>query len=183
MSLLATTVRVAGRLTVVLIAAVTLSATLSGCVSSGQSGPPMASLKTIGPPPAGQARIIVMRPEKGFYGWGDRALPVKIDGEPVGELLTGQYLSVDRRPGRHQISAELWDHPGTSRHDVNAAAGRVYYFAARVKQKVNDVHAAAAFGGLVGYAIVAAATDDNSGPIALTPMSEAEARRAIAEAR
>jgi hypothetical protein len=70
-----------------------------------------------------------------------------------------------------------------SRHDFNAAPGRVYYFAARVKQKVNDINAAAMLGGLVGYAIVASATNDNTGPVDLIPMSEAEARRAIANIR
>lgn len=124
-----------------------------------------------------------MRPENGFVGWGDRALPINIDGEPMGELMTGAYAAVDRPPGRHQISGEFWDHPGVSRVDFNAAAGRTYYFAIKVKQKVNDVHMAAAFGGLAGYALAAAVTDDKTGPFDLVPMSEAEAKRLIAEMR
>ena len=176
-SLLETMVCMTERLAVALIATVTLL----GCAT--QSGPTMASLATIAPPPAGKARIIVMRPEKGFFGWGDRALPVKIDGEPMGDLMTGEYVSRDRPPGRHQLSVDLWDLPGVSRHDFNAAPGRTYYFAARVKQKANDIHAATIFGGLVGRTIVAAATDDNTGAVDLIPISEAEARRAIAEIR
>lgn len=183
LSVLETTARMAGRLTLVLIGAVTLAVMLLGCATSSQSGPTMASLRTIGPPPASQSRIIVMRPEKGFFGWSDRALPVKINDEAISEILTGQYVTVDRRPGRHQISVELWDLPGTSRRDVNTAPGRVYYFAARVKQKVNDISAATIFGGLAGYAIAATVTDDNTGPVDIVPMSEAEARRVIAEAR
>jgi uncharacterized protein DUF2846 len=173
-SLLKTRSRVAA----VLIA----TATLMGCAST-PNGPPIASLATIGAPPAGKARIVVMRPEKVLAGWRDHALPVKIDGESLGELLTGTYASVDRPPGRHQLTAELQDHPGVSRHDFNAASGRIYYFAANYKQKVNDIYAATLLGGLAGYAIAAVATNDGTGPIDLIPMSEAEAKRVIAEMR
>jgi hypothetical protein len=155
---------------------------LTGCATT-QSGPPIASLASIGPPPAGKARIVVMRPENGFAGWGDRALPIKVDGEPMGELLTGAYASIERPPGRHQISGEFWDHPGVSRIDVNAASGRTTYVAIKVKQKVNDVNVMAALGGLAGYAIAAAATDDGSGPFELIPMSDADAKRTIAAMR
>jgi Protein of unknown function (DUF2846) len=166
------------------IAAVLIAtAALMGCATTQSDGPPIASLASIGSPPAGKARIVVMRPENGFAGWGDRALPLKIDGEPMGELLTGAYVSVDRPPGRHQISGEFWDHPGVSRIDVNAASGRTYYFAIKVKQKVNDLRVVAALGGLAGYAIAAAATDDGTGPFELIPMSDAEAKRTIATVR
>jgi uncharacterized protein DUF2846 len=167
----------AGRLSVVLVVA----ATLLGCATSG--GPPIASLATVTTPPAGQSRIIVMRPEKGLFGIGDRALPVKIDGEPMGDLLTGNYVSADRPAGRHQISVDLWDLPGVSRHDLTTVPGRVYYFTARVKEKVNGITAAAAFGGLAGYAVAAAASDDGTGSIDLIPMSEADAKRVIAQTR
>jgi Protein of unknown function (DUF2846) len=167
------------RIAAVLIA----TAALTGCATTGSGGPPIASLASVGSPPAGKARLVVMRPENGFAGWGDRALPLKIDGEPMGELLTGAYASVDRPPGRHQISGEFWDHPGVSRVDVNAASGRTYYFAVKVKQKVNDLRMVAAIGGLAGYAIAAAATDDGTGPFDLIPMSDAEAKRMIATVR
>jgi len=167
------------RIAAVLIA----TAALMGCATTQSSGPPIASLASIGSPPAGKARIVVMRPENGFAGWGDRALPLKIDGDPMGELLTGAYVSVDRPPGRHQISGEFWDIPGVSRVDVNAGSGRTYYFAIKVKQKVNDVRMVAALGGLAGYAIAAAATDDGTGPFELIPMSDAEAKRMIATVR
>jgi hypothetical protein len=166
------------------IAAVFIAtAALMGCATTQSSGPPIASLASIGPPPAGKTRIVVMRPEKGLAGWSDRALPVKIDGEPLGELLTGTYASVDRPPGRHQITGELQDHAGVSRYDFNAASGRIYYFSAGYKKKVNDIYAATVLGGLAGYALVTAATDDGTGPIDLIPMSEVEAKRAIATVR
>jgi hypothetical protein len=166
------------RVAAVLIAA----ATLMGCATTA-SGPPIASMATMGAPPAGKARIVVMRPENGFAGWGDRALPIKIDGEPMGELMTGAYATVDRPPGRHQISGEFWDHPGVSKLDFTAASGRTHYFTVKVKQKVNDVHMAAALGGLAGYALAAAVTNDDTGPFELTAMSDAEAKHMIAQLR
>jgi hypothetical protein len=51
------------------------------------------------------------------------------------------------------------------------------------KKKVNDIYAATVLGGLAGYALVTAATDDGTGPIDLIPMSEVEAKRAIATVR
>jgi hypothetical protein len=41
----------------------------------------------------------------------------------------------------------------------------------------------AAIGGLAGYAIAAAATDDGTGPFELIPMSDADAKRMIAMVR
>lgn len=171
--------RWSGRSAVVFIAA----ASLMGCATSSTPPLAMASLASgAGVPPAGQSRIIVLRPEKGFYGWGDRGLPIVLDGQPMGDVLTGNYLSADRPAGPHQLTAELFGQPGTSRHDFTTASGRTYYFAVKVKQKVNDVHMAHAIGGLAGYAIAAAVTNDGTGPIDLIPMSEADARRAIAAA-
>jgi hypothetical protein len=172
-------VRSLGRLAAVLAMAISAL----GCATSSTPPLAMASLASSGgAPPAGQSRIIVIRPEKGFFGWGDRGLPIALDGQPMGEVLTGNYLAADRPPGRHQLTAELWDHPGTSRHDFTTAPGRTYYFAVKPKQKVNDVAMASALGGLAGMAIAHAATNDGTGPIDLVPMSEADARRAIAAA-
>jgi hypothetical protein len=154
------------------LAAIFAAASLAGCMTTA-SGPSVASLASISAPPAGKARIVVMRPEDGFTGC---AVPVKIDGQPMGELLTGAYASVDRAPGRHQVAAEFWD---VSRRDFSAAAGRTYYFAVKVKRK----HMAAVFADLASYATAAAATNDNSGPFELIPMSEAEAKQVIAQAR
>ena len=39
--------------------------------------------------------------------FGDRAFPVKLDGQPIGELLTGTYAYVDLPPGPHQLTAEF----------------------------------------------------------------------------
>jgi hypothetical protein len=163
-----------GRAAAVLVAAMLVV----GCAT--QSGPPASSLASgTGAPPAGQSRIIVLRPEKVFFGAGDRALPVVLDGQAIGELMTGSYVSADRPAGRHELSIDLWDLPGVSKHGFSTAPGRTYYFAAKVKERVNGVTAATVMVGLAGYAIAAAASNDGKGQVDITPLSEAEARRAM----
>jgi hypothetical protein len=54
---------------------------------------------------------------------------------------------------------------------------------AKVKEKVNQVHMAGTVFGPVGYGLAAAASDDGTGPIEITPLSEAEGRRVIAASR
>src|SRR5215470_5063961 len=71
----------------------------------------------------GMARIVVVRREKGFFGWRDTALPVKIDREPLGEVVTGGFACLDRPAGPRQLSAALFGWPGTTRHDITAAPG------------------------------------------------------------
>jgi hypothetical protein len=157
-----------------------LAAMLAGCATS--AGIPIASLRPAAGPSHGMARVIVMRREKGFYGWGDRGLPVKVDGQAIGEITTGNSVSSDISPGPHEVTMDLWDQLGTSSYKFNAAPGRTYFVMARVKEKVNQVNMSGAVFGLVGRGIAAVATNDGTGPIELTPLSEAEGRRVVAGA-
>lgn len=157
-----------------------VAAMLCGC--AGQAGSPIASLQTTSGPRSGMARVVVMRSEKGFYGWGDRGLPVKVDEQSIGEMTTGNYVSSDIAPGRHQVSIDLWDQVGVSRHDFNAAPGRTYYLMAKIKDSVNQTNMAGTF-GLLPRSIVALATADGKGPIEFTSLSEAEGRKVIAASR
>jgi len=54
------------------------------------------------------ARVVVMRSERGFYGWGDRGLPVKVDERSIGEITTGNCVSSDIAPGKHQVSRLIY---------------------------------------------------------------------------
>jgi hypothetical protein len=156
-----------------------VAAVLTGCAT--QSGPPLSSLATVGGPPKGMARIVVVRPEKGYkFGWGDRAFPVKLDGEPLGELMTGSFAYLDRPGGSHQLSAEFWDTPGVTRRDFTAVSGRTYYFKASLNEKVDDIRVVSMISPVGGLVAAAATYDDGHGPIDLTPISEAEAKQAIA---
>ena len=157
-----------------------VAAMLAGCATS--AGIPIASLQPAAGPGHGMARVIVMRREKGFYGWGDRGLPVKVDGQAIGEITTGNSVSSEITPGPHEVTMDLWDQLGTSSYKFNAAPGRTYFVMARVKEKVNEVNMSTAVFGLVGHGVAALATNDGTGPIELTPLSEAEGRRVIAGA-
>src|SRR5260221_34858 len=99
-----------------------LAAVLLGCVT--QSGPPLSSLATLGGPPRGMARIVAVRREKGYFGI-DYAFPVKLDGEPLGELATGTFAYLDRPAGPHQLSSELWRSPAVTRRDFPGPHSRV----------------------------------------------------------
>lgn len=166
-----------------IVALVAAAMMLATCAAQ-QTGPTPASFtQAAGPPKAGNARVVVMRREKGFVGFGDRGVPVKLDEQPLGELMTSTFVSLDVPPGPHQLSSELWDLPGAARHNFNAAAGRTYYFVARVDESVNKIYMASAFGGLIGRAIATSATNQDHGGITLTALDEAAARQAMAELR
>jgi Protein of unknown function (DUF2846) len=87
-------------------------------------------MQKIGPPRAGQSRIVVLR-ERGYAGLTDPGWDVKLDGAPMADLKTGTYVYVDRPPGRHQLSATATLFPGVSQRDISTQSGRTYFFLAR----------------------------------------------------
>ena len=130
------------------------------------------------------ARIVVVRREKGYaLALGDRAFPVKLDSQPIGELLTGTYAYVDRPPGPHRLTAEFWDTSGASRLDFKAESGRTYYFVASLNEKVNELTVVSMISPLGGMLASAATFTDQKGPIDLAPISAIEAKQAIAAAQ
>jgi len=149
--------------------------------SAGQAGPALQT--TMAAPAAGTARIVVMRPENGFMGAGDRAFAVKIDGRPMPDLMTGSFVFVDRPAGRHVVEADLWDIPGVTRYQVNAVSGRTYYVVAKLNKGVNKTTLGALGGGLLGKYIVASAAGlgGEHGAIDLNPVGEATAKQIIAK--
>lgn len=110
-----------------------LAAVLAGCAT--QSGPPLSSLATVGGPPKGMARIVVVRQEQTSFVMRYGAFPVKLDGEPLGEQAVGTFAYLDRPGGSHQLSAEVWGTPGVTRRDFTAVSGRTYFFRASLNEK------------------------------------------------
>jgi hypothetical protein len=167
-------------MTVALLWRLLLTSLVAGC--AGQSGPALDSLTTMAAPASGTARIVVMRTEKGFFGIGDRSFGIKLDGESMGDLMTGTFVWADRPAGRHQVTADLWDIQGVTRYEVNAVAGRTYYLVAKLNEGVNNAYGAQLLGGLAGKYIVAGASGlgGDRGAIDLTPASEADAKRMVA---
>ncbi len=164
-----------------LAAAVAVAAALGGCLT--QSGPPLSALATVGGPPKGMARIVVVRGEQASPVMRYGGFPIRLDGEPLGEVEVGTFAYLDRPAGAHQLSAEIWGSPGVTRLDFTAASGRTYYFRASLSDKANDVAAVTMISPIGGLIASAASYDDRHGPIDLTPMSEAEAKQAIAAAQ
>jgi hypothetical protein len=153
------------------------SAAAAGCATTPITPGSLSNLPSLAP---GQARVIVIRPEKGFIQLVDRSFPIKLDGEPMAELMTGAFVYRDRPPGRHQLTAELWDVPGVTRHEFDAAPGRAYYFRARLNDELNKTGAIAIVSPLASVAATAATFHGDKGPIELFPMSEAEAKATLA---
>jgi hypothetical protein len=163
-----------------------LAIVISGCATA-RTGADFASLsQKVGPPKAGQARIVVFRERQNgplddiAAGW-----PVMLDGQPFGSLKNGTYVYADRPTGRHQLQCD-WDlFPGVTRQDVTLAAGRTYFFQARMSERAKKLMAAQAVGGLAGFAVGAAVTsgDGNTGPLDFVPLDAAAATVPMSEAR
>ena len=157
---------------------------ISGCVTE-RSGVDFVSMsQKVGPPKAGQARIVVFR-EKGYGGIADEGWDVKLDGEPMSDLKTGTYTYADRPAGRHQLSSTMALFPGVTQLDVAVASGRTYFFLARLSDRSKALNAMSAAGGLAGLVVASAVTsgDSNPGPLDFFPMEEGAARAAISDLR
>jgi hypothetical protein len=88
----------------------------------------------VGPPRAGQSRIVVLR-EKAYAGLVDQGWDVQLDNGPLSDLKTGTYVYADRQAGSHQLSATASLFPGVSRRDISTQSGRTYFFLARPSER------------------------------------------------
>jgi hypothetical protein len=157
---------------------------LAGCVTERSGLDYVSMSQKIGPPRAGQARIVVFR-EKGYAGIGDQGWDVKLDEGPLPDLKTGTYVYLDRPAGHHQLSATMNLFVGVTRVDISAESGRTYFFLARPSQKLKTLNAMSAAGGLAGLVVGAVVTsnNDNPGPLDFFPMDDAAARAAMTDLR
>ena len=153
---------------------------LLGCASQRAGFDYARMMQKVGPPRAGQARIVVLQ-EKAS-GLTATAWDVKLDGSPVGRLTTGTYVYADRPAGRHQLWAAETLFPGESKRDITTKSGRTYFFLARTSDRHNAVMGMTIAGGLAGAIVASAATSgsDSPGPIDFLPLDEAAARTTIA---
>ncbi|MCK1740721.1 hypothetical protein IVA80_07500 [Bradyrhizobium sp. 139] len=158
------------------------AALLCGCETTARSGLDYSeTLRKVGPPKAGQTRIVVLR-EKGYGGLADAGWEFRLDGAPLAGLKTGTYVYVDRPAGQHQFVAEEAGFPGVTRIDFSARSGETLFFAARMSERKNAVIANAST-GLLGYGLTLAMTSGykNQGPMDFLALDETAARTTIAE--
>ena len=164
---------------VVLFAAAML---LSSCVSD-QVGTDYASVaQKVGPPRAGQSRMVVLQEKRNGLSMALCACDIKLDGEAMGKVVVGTYAYADRPAGKHRLVASELLFPGESTRDVVTAPGRTYYFLIRSSARHDTVTGGAVIGGLVGLAAASVVTagSENTGPAELYGLDEPTARTTLA---
>ena len=164
---------------------VVLTATmlLLGCASDGVGTDYAAIAQKVGPPRAGQSRIVVLQEKRKGLSVALCACDMQLDGNPIGKVLVGTYVYADRPAGRHQLVASETLFPGETKRDFATVSGRTYYFLVRSSERHDTLMGGAIVGGLAGVLVTSVATsgNDNPGPAELVPLDEPTARTALAE--
>jgi hypothetical protein len=153
---------------------------LSGCVTERTGFDYGAMMQKVGPPGAGQSRIVVLQERTNALA--ATLCDVKLDGSPMGRLKGGTYVYADHPAGRHQLLATEALFPGESKREITTQSGRTYFFVARPSERHNAVIGMTLAGGLAGMLVTSAVTSgaDSQGPIDFFPLDEAAARTTIA---
>lgn len=156
---------------------------LCGCETERSGLDYAVMVQKVGPPKAGQSRIVVLR-EKGYGGIVDADWEVQLDGGPMNGLKTGTYVYVDRPAGHHQLTATEAAFPGVTRRDITAESGRTHFFVARMSERKTALIATSS-SGLLGLAVGTVITSgySNPGPLDFFPLEDTAARATIAELR
>jgi hypothetical protein len=159
------------------VALAVVAVLLCGCETERNGLDYSAVMRKVGPPKAGQARIVVLR-EKGYGGIVDGGWNVQLDEAPMRSLKTGTYVYVDRPAGHHQLTATEAAFPGVTRNNMTAESGRTYFFVARMSERKTALIATSS-SGLLGLAVgtVITAGYKNPGPLDFFPLEEVAARQ------
>jgi hypothetical protein len=160
------------------------AASLVGCASGRIAADYATVTQKVGPPKAGQARIVLLQEKASGLGYASCACDMKLDGDPMGRLKPGTYLYGDRPAGHHQLLAAETMFPGDSKRDITMESGRTYFFLARVSERHSTFTGmTVAGGGLAGMLVTLAVTSgsENPGPVGLFPLNEPGARATLAE--
>jgi hypothetical protein len=132
------------------------AAMLSGCSVTPRNGASFSALaQSMGPPKAGQARIIVFR-DPAFAGLVDPAWPVTIDGEAMGKVKTGEFIYRDRPGGRHKLVLHWDPFPRPSNLEFDAVPGRTHVFRIVLNERGQTLQATTSAAGLAGMFITGA---------------------------
>lgn len=160
-----------------------ISAILSGCVSDGVGTDFASVAQKVGPPKAGQSRVVVFQEKRKGLSIALCACQIAVDGNPVGKVIAGTYVYADRPAGRHQLIVTESLFPGETRREFATVPGRTYYFLLRTSERHDTMTGGAVVGGLAGMLVTAVATSDkeDQGPAQLSPLDEPTARTALAE--
>lgn len=132
---------------------------LSGCAASG---PKYMDINQQDMAANGQqAKIIIYRPNQLLHF--ATAYWVEINGQQACDLHNDSFMVYGADPGKNIITSSRFSMFGTSRLALNLKAGEVAY----VRLDIKASHAL--------FGMLAAATDDTDGPVALSRMTKEEA--------
>ena len=160
-----------------------VGAMLTGCVSD-QVGTDFASVsRKIGPPRAGQARVVFLQDKREGLSMAICGCEVKLDGTSLGHVLAGKYAYADRPAGRHDVLLTEALFPGDTKREIVMEAGRTHFYLIKSSARHDATTGGALLGGLAGLAVVSVATagEANPGPAELVALDEATARTKLAE--
>jgi hypothetical protein len=156
---------------------------LSGCMSDGVGTDYAAISQKLGPPKAGQSRVVVLQEKRQGLSMALCACEVKLDGTPIGKVTVGTYAYADRPAGRHQLVASEALFPGDTTRDFATESGRAYFFLIRSSERHDSVTGVTMVAGLAGALVASAASagSANPGPADFFPLDESTARTTLAE--
>ncbi|MDH6257799.1 hypothetical protein M2427_001692 [Bradyrhizobium sp. BR13661] len=160
-----------------------VGAMLTGCVSD-QVGTDFASVsRKVGPPRAGQARVVFLQDKREGLSMAVCGCEVKLDGASLGTVVAGKYAYADRPAGRHDVLVTEALFPGDTKREIVMEAGRTYFYLIKSSARHDAATGGAILGGLAGLAVVSVATagEANPGPGELVALDEATARTKLAE--
>src|SRR5258707_13456854 len=149
------------RLGVLLLA---VGAMLMGCVSD-QVGTDFASVsQKIGPPRAGQSRVVFLQDKRQSLSMALCAREVKLDGAPLGKVLAGKYAYADRPAGRHELLVTELPFPGDTKREIVMEAGRTQFYLIKSSARHDAATGGATLAGLSGLAVLSVATAGRAKP-------------------
>jgi hypothetical protein len=156
---------------------------LSGCMSDRVGTDYAAVSQKLGPPKAGQSRVVVLQEKRQGLSMALCACDVKLDGTPIGKVIFGTYAYADRPAGRHQLVASEVLFPGDTTRDFATESGRTYFFLIRSSERHDSVTGVTMVAGLAGALVASAASagSANPGPADFFPLDEPTARTTLAE--
>ena len=156
---------------------------LCSCQTTERTGLDYAAMtQRVGPPKAGQARIVMLREKT--LSIVDADSRFELDGVPIQGLKTGTYVYSDRPAGQHRFTASEGGFPGTTEIDIAVQSGRTYFYVVRMSERKAAIVANGG-NGVLGLVLSTALTAGykNPGPLDFLLLEEAAARTAIAELR
>jgi hypothetical protein len=156
---------------------------LSGCVTDRIGTDYAAVSQKMGPPKPGQSRVVVLQEKRNGLSISICACDLKLDGSPIGKVVTGTYVYADLPAGRHELAATEALFPGETKRDFSTVPGRTYFFLVKASARRDAVMGTTVVAGLAGALVASVATSgsDNTGPADLIPLDESSARMTLAE--